>query len=159
MSDWLKKNYCHSFSAGQQFMINPSAWLYKYGFGYSQPTNPAMQRGKTSEFVTYYVMKRENQFKEHKPIGGFFISEDIMGMDHIENISGEHKNEHIIIKKFNNGEGTIDVDVNIDDEMDIDKIIKEAEGNPNMIIKIDSTSKNGKKEVRIEVKKEIHSKH
>ena len=65
MSDWLKKNYCHSFSAGQQFMINPSAWLYKYGFGYSQPTNPAMQRGKTSEFVTYYVMKRESDFKEY----------------------------------------------------------------------------------------------
>ncbi|MAQ21577.1 MAG: hypothetical protein CMB87_00005 [Flammeovirgaceae bacterium] len=108
-------------------------------------------------FVLGYLVG--NNFKEHKPIGGFFISEDIMGMDHIENISGEHKNEHIIIKKFNNGEGTIDVDVNIDDEMDIDKIIKEAEGNPNMIIKIDSTSKNGKKEVRIEVKKEIHSKH
>ena len=108
-------------------------------------------------FVLGYLVG--NNFKEHKPIGGFFISEDIMGMDHIENISGEHKNEHIIIKKFNNGEGTIDVDVNIDGEMDIDKIIKEAEGNPNMIIKIDSTSKNGKKEVRIEVKKEIHSKH
>jgi len=108
-------------------------------------------------FVLGYLVG--NNFKEHKPIGGFFISEDIMGMDHIENISGEHKNEHIIIKKFNNGEGTIDVDVNIDDEMDIDKIIKEAEGNPNMIIKIDSTSKNGKKEVRIEVKKEIHTKH
>ena len=108
-------------------------------------------------FVLGYLVG--NNFKEHKPIGGFFISEDIMGMDHIENISGENKNEHIIIKKFNNGEGTIDVDVNIDDEMDIDKIIKEAEGNPNMIIKIDSTSKNGKKEVRIEVKKEIHSKH
>ena len=108
-------------------------------------------------FVLGYLVG--NNFKEHKPIGGFFISEDIMGMDHIENISGEHKNEHIIIKKFNNGEGTIDVDVNIDDEMDIDKIIKESEGNPNMIIKIDSTSKNGKKEVRIEVKKEIHSKH
>ena len=108
-------------------------------------------------FVLGYLVG--NNFKEHKPIGGFFISEDIMGMDHIENISGEHKNEHIIIKKFNNGEGTIDVDVNIDDEMDIDKIIKEAEGNSNMIIKIDSTSKNGKKEVRIEVKKEIHSKH
>ena len=108
-------------------------------------------------FVLGYLVG--NNFKEHKPIWGFFISEDIMGMDHIENISGEHKNEHIIIKKFNNGEGTIDVDVNIDDEMDIDKIIKEAEGNPNMIIKIDSTSKNGKKEVRIEVKKEIHTKH
>ena len=108
-------------------------------------------------FVLGYLVG--NNFKEHKPIGGFFISEDIMGMDHIENISGEHKNEHIIIKKFNNGEGTIDVDVNIDDEMDIDKIINEAEGNPNVIIKIDSTSKNGKKEVRIEVKKEIHSKH
>jgi len=108
-------------------------------------------------FVLGYLVG--NNFKEHKPIGGFFISEDIMGMDHIENISGEHKNEHIIIKKFNNGQGTIDVDVNIDDEMDIDKIIKEAEGNPNMIIKIDSTSKNGKKEVRIEVKKEIHTKH
>ena len=108
-------------------------------------------------FILGYLVG--NNFKGHKPMGGLFVSEDIMGMDHIENISGEHKNEHIIIKKFNNGEGTIDVDVNIDDEMDIDKIIKEAEGNPNMIIKIDSTSKNGKKEVRIEVKKEIHSKH
>ena len=44
-------------------------------------------------------------------------------------------------------------------EMDIDKLIKEAEGDPNMTIKIDSTSKGGKKEIRIEVRKEIHSKH
>ena len=43
--------------------------------------------------------------------------------------------------------------------MDIDKIIKEAEGNPNMIIKIDSTLKDGKKEIRVEVRKEIHSEH
>ena len=108
-------------------------------------------------FILGYLVG--NNFKGHKPMGGLFVSEDIMGMDHIGNILGEQKNEHIIIKKFKNGEGTIDVDVNIDGEMDIDKIIKEAEGNPNMIIKIDSTSKNGKKEVRIEVKKEIHSKH
>ena len=69
------------------------------------------------------------------------------------------KNQHIVIKKLKNGEGDIDVDVNIDGKMDIDKIIKEAEGDPNMIIKIDSTLKDGKKEIRVEVRKEIHSEH
>lgn len=68
MNNWIKQEYCHSFSGGQKFMINPSAWLYQYGFKHRQPTNPAMQRGKTSEFVTYYIMKREKQFKEHRSI-------------------------------------------------------------------------------------------
>ena len=68
MNKWIKEGYCHSFSGGQKFMINQSAWLYQYGFKHRQPTNGAMQRGLTSEFITYYVMKRENQFKEHKPI-------------------------------------------------------------------------------------------
>ena len=76
-------------------------------------------------------------------------------MGHI--LKGDGKNEHIVIKKFKNGEGTIDV--NIDSKMDIDKIIKEAEGDPNMTIKIDSTLKDGKKEIRVEVRKEIHSEH
>jgi len=68
LNEWIKDGYCHSFSGGQKFMINPSAWLYQYGFKHRQPTNPAMQRGKTSEFVTYYVMKRQSEFKEHKSI-------------------------------------------------------------------------------------------
>jgi hypothetical protein len=68
LNQWIKDGYCHSFSGGQKFMINQSAWLYQYGFKHSQPTNPAMQRGKTSEFVTYYIMKRQSEFKEHKPI-------------------------------------------------------------------------------------------
>ena len=109
-------------------------------------------------FILGYLVG--NNFKGHKPMGGFFVSEDIKEMDHIGNIlKGDGKNEHIVIKKFKNGEGTIDVDVNIDSEMDIDKIIKEAEGDPNMTIKIDSTSKDGKKEIRVEVRKEIHAKH
>jgi len=109
-------------------------------------------------FILGYLVG--NNFKGHKPMGGFFVSEDIKRMDHMGNIlKGDGKNEHIVIKKFKNGEGTIDVDVNIDSEMDIDKIIKEAEGDPNMIIKIDSTLKDGKKEIRVEVRKEIHSEH
>ena len=109
-------------------------------------------------FILGYLVG--NNFKGHKPMGGFFVSEDIKEMDHIGNIlKGDGKNEHIVIKKFKNGEGTIDVDVNIDSEMDIDKIIKEAEGDPNMTIKIDSTLKDGKKEIRVEVRKEIHSEH
>ena len=98
-------------------------------------------------------------------MGGFFVSDGIKGMGHMGNIlKGDGKNEHIVIKKFKNGESTIDVNINsemdIDKiEMDIDKLIKEAEGDPNMTIKIDSTSKVGKKEIRIEVRKEIHSKH
>ena len=107
-------------------------------------------------FILGYLVG--NSFKGHKPMGGVFISDDIKGMDHMGNIlKGDGKNEHIVIKKFKNGEGTIDV--NIDSEMDIDKIIKEAEGNPNMTIKIDSTLKDGKKEIRVEVRKEIHSEH
>jgi len=38
-------------------------------------------------------------------------------------------------------------------------MIKEAEGDPNMTIKIDSTLMDGKKEIRVEVRKEIHSDH
>ena len=106
-----------------------------------------------------------NSFKGHKPMGGFFVSDGIKGMGNMGHIlKGDGKNEHIVIKKFKNGESTIDVNINsemdIDKiEMDIDKLIKEAEGDPNMTIKIDSTSKGGKKEIRIEVRKEIHSKH
>ena len=107
-------------------------------------------------FILGYLVG--NNFKGHKPIGGVFIGDNIKGMDHMGNIlKGDGKNEYIVIKKFKNGEGTIDV--NIDSEMDIDKIIKEAEGNPNMTIKIDSTLKDGKKEIRVEVRKEIHSEH
>ena len=93
-------------------------------------------------------------------MGGFFVSENIKEMDHIGNIlKGDGKNQHIVIKKLKNGEGDIDVDVNIDGEMDINKIVKEAESDPNMTIKIDSTSKNGKKEVRVEVRKKLHLEH
>lgn len=107
-------------------------------------------------FILGYLVG--NSFKGHKPMGGVFISDDIKGMDHMGNfLKDDGENEHIIIKKFKNGKGTIDV--NIDSEMDIDKIIKEAEGDPNMTIKIDSTLKDGKKEIRVEVRKEIHSDH
>jgi len=109
-------------------------------------------------FILGYLLG--NSFKGPKPMGGFFIGDRIEGMGHMGNIlKGDGKNEHIVIKKFKNGEGTIDVDVNINSEMDIDKIIKEAEGDPNMTIKIDSTLKDGKKEIRVEVRKEIHKKH
>jgi len=107
-------------------------------------------------FILGYLVG--NSFKGHKPMGGVFISDDIKGMDHMGNfLKDDGENEHIVIKKFKNGKGTIDV--NIDSEMDIDKIIKEAEGDPNMTIKIDSTLKDGKKEIRVEVRKEIHSEH
>jgi predicted proteasome-type protease len=107
-------------------------------------------------FILGYLVG--NSFMGHKPMGGVFISDDIKGMDHMGNfLKDDGENEHIIIKKFKNGKGTIDV--NIDSEMDIDKIIKEAEGDPNMTIKIDSTLKDGKKEIRVEVRKEIHSEH
>ena len=43
MNKWIKEEYCHSFSGGQKFMINPSAWLFQYGFKHRQPTNSAMQ--------------------------------------------------------------------------------------------------------------------
>ena len=116
-------------------------------------------------FVLGYLVG--NSFKGHKPMGGFFVSDDIKGMGHMGHIlKGDGKNEHIVIKKFKNGESTIDVNIqehmmgiHEDSEMDIEKLIKEAEGNPNMTIKIDSTSKDGKKEIRVEVRKEIHSEH
>jgi len=109
-------------------------------------------------FILGYLVG--NNFKGHKPMGGFFVSENIKEMDHIGNIlKGDGKNQHIVIKKLKNGEGDIDVDVNIDGEMDINKIVKEAESDPNMTIKIDSTSKNGKKEVRVEVRKKLHLEH
>ena len=114
-------------------------------------------------FVLGYLVG--NSFKGHKPMGGVFVSDGIKGMGHMGNIlKGDGKNEHFIIREFKSNDGTIDITYessssSIDSEMDIDKLIKEAEGDPNMTIKIDSTSKGGKKEIRIEVRKEIHSKH
>ena len=116
-------------------------------------------------FVLGYLVG--NSFKGHKPMGGFFVSDGIKGMGNMGNIlKGDGKNEHIVIKKFKNGESTIDVNIqehmmgiHEDSEMDIEKLIKEAEGNPNMTIKIDSTSKDGKKEIRVEVRREKHKKH
>jgi len=87
MNKWIKEEYCHSFSGGQKFMINPSAWLFQYGFKHRQPTNPAMQRGKTSEFVTYYIMKREKEFKKHRSI------EDITDWHFKQNIFAYDKDE------------------------------------------------------------------
>ena len=82
----------------------------------------------------------------------FFILGYLVG----NNLKGDEKKEHIVIKKFENGNGTIDFPRN---HKNYKKMIKEAEGNPNMTIKIDSTLKDGKKEIRVEVRKEIHSDH
>ena len=116
-------------------------------------------------FVLGYLVG--NSFKGHKPMGGFFVSDGIKGIGNMGHIlKGDGKNEHIVIKKFKNGESTIDVNIqehmmgiHEDSEMDIEKLIKEAEGNLNMTIKIDSTSKDGKKEIRVEVRREKHKKH
>ena len=96
MNKWIKEEYCHSFSGGQKFMINPSAWLYQYGFKHRQPTNSAMQRGKTSEFVTYYIMKREKEFKKHRSI------EDITDWHFKQNIFAYDKDEVEIQLKYQN---------------------------------------------------------
>ena len=76
--------------------------------------------------------------------------------DFLPNLKGDEKKEHIVIKKFENGKGTIDFNRN---HKNYKKMIEEAEGDPNMTIKIDSTLKDGKKEIRVEVRKEIHSDH
>jgi len=103
-------------------------------------------------FVLGYLVG--NSFKGHKPMGGFFVSDGIKGMGNMGHIlKGDGKNEHIVIKKFKNGESTIDV--NINSEMDIDKIIKEAEGDSNMTITIDSSFSNGKKMIKVKVRKEL----
>lgn len=113
-------------------------------------------------FVLGYLVG--NSFKGHKPMGGFFVSDGIKGMGNMGHIlKGDGKNEHIVIKKFKNGGETWEQEhmmgIHEDSEMDIEKLIKEAEGNPNMTIKIDSTSKDGKKEIRVEVRREKHKKH
>ena len=82
----------------------------------------------------------------------FFILGYLVG----NNLKGDEKKEHIVIKKFENGKGIIDFNRN---HKNYKKMIKEAEGDPNMTIKIDSTLKDGKKEIRVEVRKEIHSDH
>ena len=110
-------------------------------------------------FVLGYLVG--NSFKGHKPMGGFFVSDGIKGMGHMGNIlKGDGKNEHFIIKEFKNNDGTIDITYessssSIDSEMDIDKIIKEAEGDPNMTITIDSSFSNGKKMIKVKVRKEL----
>ncbi|HIF49783.1 MAG TPA: hypothetical protein EYQ68_07905 [Cytophagales bacterium] len=115
-------------------------------------------------FVLGYLVG--NSFKGHKPMGGVFLSDDIKGMDHMGNIlKGDGKNEHFIIKEFKGEDGTIDIDITssstaFDSEMDIDKIIKEAEGDPNMAITIDSSFSNGKKMIKVKVRKGLlHEEH
>jgi hypothetical protein len=102
-----------------------------------------------------------NSFKGHKPMGGVFVSDGIKGMGHMGNIlKGDGKNEHFIIREFKSNDGTIDITYessssSIDSEMDIDKIIKEAEGDSNMTITIDSSFSNGKKMIKVKVRKEL----
>ena len=110
-------------------------------------------------FVLGYLVG--NSFKGHKPMGGFFVSDGIKGMGHMGNIlKGDGKNEHFIIREFKSNDGTIDITYessssSIDSEMDIDKIIKEAEGDSNMTITIDSSFSNGKKMIKVKVRKEL----
>ena len=110
-------------------------------------------------FVLGYLVG--NSFKGHKPMGGFFVSDGIKGMGNMGHIlKGDGKNEHFIIREFKSNDGTIDITYessssSIDSEMDIDKIIKEAEGDSNMTITIDSSFSNGKKMIKVKVRKEL----
>ena len=60
--------YVHSYSSGNAFKDNVSAWLLKYVFKHRFPTYPAFGRGLSAEFGCYATLKKLNKFKDTSKI-------------------------------------------------------------------------------------------
>ena len=56
--------YVHSYSSGNAFKDNVSAWLLKYIFKHRFPTYPAFGRGLSAEFGCYATLRKLNQLKD-----------------------------------------------------------------------------------------------
>ncbi len=88
---------------------------------------------------------------------GIFISDEISSLnsdkDFMIHLDSDNKiggSAHIVMKKLKSENGEMEVEV----ETNIDKILEKYSNDGSAVIKIDSTIVDGKKEIRVEVRKE-----
>ena len=88
---------------------------------------------------------------------GIFISDEITSLnsdkDFMIHLDSEDKIEgsaHVIMKKLKLENGVVEIEV----DTDVDKILEKYSNDGSTFIKIDSTTVDGKKEIRVEVRKE-----
>lgn len=88
---------------------------------------------------------------------GIFISDEISSLnsdeDFMIHLDSDNKiggSAQVIMKKFKSENGEMEIEV----ETDVDKILEKYSNDGSTVIKIDSTTVDGKKEIRVEVRKE-----
>ena len=88
---------------------------------------------------------------------GIFISDEISSLNsdedfmiHLDSDNKTGGTAHVIMKKLKSEKGEMEIEV----ETDVDKILEKYGNDGSTIIKIDSSIVDGKKEIRVEVRKE-----
>ena len=88
---------------------------------------------------------------------GIFISDEISSLNsdkdfmiHLDSDDKLEGSAHIIMKKLKSQNGEVEIEV----DTDVDKILEKYSNDGSTFIKIDSTIVDGKKEIRVEVRKE-----
>ena len=90
-------------------------------------------------------------------VKSLFISDEISSLnsdeDFMIHLDSDNKiggSAHVIMKKFKSENGEMEIEV----ETDVDKILEKYSNDGSAVIKIDSSIVDGKKEIRVEVRKE-----
>ena len=88
---------------------------------------------------------------------GIFISDEISSLNsdkdfmiHLDSDDKIEGSAHVIMKKLKLENGEVEIEV----DTDVDKILEKYSNDGSTFIKIDSTIVDGKKEIRVEVRKE-----
>ena len=88
---------------------------------------------------------------------GIFISDEITSLNsdkdfmiHLDSDDKIEGSAHVIMKKLKLENGEVEIEV----DTDVDKILEKYSNDGSTFIKIDSTLVDGKKEIRVEVRKE-----
>ena len=88
---------------------------------------------------------------------GIFISDEISSLnsdeDFMIHLDSDNKiggSTHVIMKKLKSENGEMEIEV----DTDVNKILEKYSNDGSTVIKIDSTIVDGKKEIRVEVRKE-----
>ena len=88
---------------------------------------------------------------------GIFISDEISSLnsdeDFMIHLDSDNKiggSTHVIMKKLKSENGEMEIEV----DADVNKILEKYSNDGSTVIKIDSTIVDGKKEIRVEVRKE-----
>ena len=88
---------------------------------------------------------------------GIFISDEISSLNsdkdfmiHLDSDDKIKGSAHVIMKKLKSENGELEIEV----DTDVDKILEKYSNDGSTVIKIDSTIVDGKKEIRVEVRKE-----